>query len=366
MTMNKVVLGCQLGDEGKGKITDLLAEDMDYVIRTNGGPNAGHSIVFGDKTLATHSIPSGIRYPKCINVIGNGCVIDPEKLLTEIRSFQEAGIYVTPLNLRISNHAHIITPECLEEDSGGLDHLGTTRRGIGPCYSRKAARTGIRMEDWCILSNPDTKAIELKPYIVDAREILQYALDHHKPILFEGAQGTLLDIDHGTYPYVSSSNSTIGGVFTGTGIYTRDLEIYGVVKAYTTRIGTGPLKTELNKELGDKLRELGHEYGATTGRPRRCGWLNLEEVRQAIQINGIEKIALTKIDCLDSLEEIKVYVGNEEYKTFRGWQHNNRGKTSLRNLSSNCQDYICFIEEFLNTQIKIISTGPGRDEIIMR
>jgi len=395
--MIDVLMGLQFGDEGKGKIIDYLANNYDVVARFNGGNNAGHSIYFNNKKYALHLIPSGIFYgKKC--VIGNGVVIDPISLKEEIELLEKDGIEVKK-NLYISSNAHIITPEHIIEDKEKEKTLkiGTTGRGIGPCYKSKVERTGIRVcnikSNILVKSDPKYHLLPLNIQLYnDALEYLlslqitnmEYYLNQDINILAEGAQGSLLDVDFGTYPYVSSSNSTIGGVMTGLGVSHKNInKVYGVFKAYMTRVGNGPFITELNDEVGEKIRELGGEFGATTGRPRRCGWLDIPALKYACMINGVTDLIMTKSDILNGFEEIQICVGytyidpddgypysfyrydnkvycNETkpiYKTFKGWSNIN--KESL-------EEYIKFIESEVNVPITLVSDGKDRNNIYER
>ncbi len=405
-----IVLGTQWGDEGKGKIIDILAKNYDYIVRFNGGNNAGHTIKVGDKKFGLHLIPSAVFYPEKYKVIGNGVVIHPETLLEEIKKVEEAG-YSTE-KLRISERAHIILDWHIMLD--GIEaqkKIGTTKRGIGPVYADKATRvTAIRIFD--LYDNLKNKvdfiskikkqvigsygqpinldiddlynklnqfAEKIKPYVVDTQILLNEAIDKKKNILLEGAQGTMLDVDHGTYPYVTSSNIVSGAACIGTGIPPNKInKIIGIAKAYTTRVGEGPFPTELNDENGKKLREQGKEFGTTTNRPRRCGWLDLVVLRYACRINGITELVLTKIDVLDHFEEIIVCteykingkkttempINSEKaepiYKTFKGW-----GKADwAKGIPKEAKEYMKFIEKETRIKISILSYGPKRDETL--
>ncbi|RLC78743.1 MAG: adenylosuccinate synthase, partial [Chloroflexi bacterium] len=340
-----VVVGAQWGDEGKGKITDLLAQDADIVARYNGGNNAGHTVVIGSQTFRLHHIPSGILYPHVTCLLGNGMVINPAHLCEELDGLAARGVDISPSRLKISGHAHLILPyhialDGADEHRRGKKAIGTTRRGIGPTYADKAARTGLRVVDMLdedafaekvreavkaknhILEkvygldplDPDQLAQEyrnyarrLAPYVADVSLLVDEALREGKTVLCEGAQGTLLDLDHGTYPYVTSSTPTIGGALTGLGIGPRWIErVIGVSKAYTTRVGKGPFPTELTDEIGDRLVEAGQEYGTTTGRRRRTGWLDAVILRYAVRVNGLTELALTKLDVLTGIDPLKI------------------------------------------------------------
>ena len=398
-----IVMGAQWGDEGKGKIVNLLADKVDLVVRFQGGANAGHTIVRNGEMIILHIIPSGILSEKCKNIVGNGCVVDPEQLIEEIEMLTSAGNIVSPENLVISRQAHIVTPVHKYMDKLLNKKIGTTGRGIGPCYVDKIQRTGIRLEN--IIDNSFkerylehanfykdfvgkvygekfidvNKSLEklekinaqLKPFIKDTVEIISDAVKKDDNILYEGAQGTFLDIDHGTYPYVTSSNTTIGGAYAGGGVFLDFKKIIGVVKAYTTRVGEGPFPTEQNNIIGDKLREKGQEFGATTGRPRRCGWLDLHLLKRSIIVNGFNYIALTKLDCFSEFKRIKVAVDYKSDNTpifteFEGWNESIIGITDYDKLSQNCKKYIEFIENFLKVPVGMISTGPDSKHIIFR
>ncbi|MFH2048050.1 MAG: adenylosuccinate synthase [bacterium] len=423
MKNNMIVLGCQWGDEGKGKIVDLLAAKADIIARFQGGANAGHTIVVGDKKYVLHLIPSGIIHPGKICYIGNGVVLDPWGLLEEIDFLKSQGIDFTG-RLWISPATNMVLPyhkliDATQEKSRGTKSLGTTMRGIGPAYIDKVARHGIRVID---LFNPErlkkrleyqktvkaqyltgsddegadleltyNKLMELvdifKPLVTDVSLALFNANKEGKTILFEGAQGMLLDVDLGTYPFATSSNTTVGGALTGLGIGPKMIdEVVGVIKAYTTRVGAGPFPTELIDATGEELRKKGDEYGATTGRPRRCGWLDLVALRHAVRVNGVDTIAVTKLDVLDNLDEIKVCTSytldgvtmNEVpldlsefahvkpvYKTLPGWDTTSTAKTSFDELGENTRKYLKFVADDLDVKIKIISTGPRREDTIM-
>ncbi|BFN37288.1 adenylosuccinate synthase [Fidelibacter multiformis] len=398
-----IVMGAQWGDEGKGKIVDTLAEKADLVIRYQGGANAGHTVIHGNKKYVLHLIPSGIISGQSVNIIGNGCVVDPILLLQEIEILRDQGITVDPRHLLIAENAHIVTPLHKWLDSLQNAHIGTTKRGIGPAYEQKARRNGIRFdmiaEDryQSILDSqlaeiqkltetvyhqefPDNmedeltecfrSAQKLLPFVKETSSVIAQAVNSGKEVLYEGAQGTLLDIDHGTYPFVTSSSTTIGGAYTGSGVYVHFDHRIGIVKSYTTRVGEGPFPTELFDEDGEKLRQNGHEFGATTGRPRRCGWLDLPLLKKAIRINGFNSLVLTKISCLSGFDTLKIavdYHGNQPiYQELAGWQDPVEGMTDWNTLPKNCQYYVQFIEEALGVPFGMISTGPDRDNIIVR
>ena len=408
--MNKsiAILGAQWGDEGKGKIVDLLTKKSDVVVRFQGGHNAGHTLVVDGKTTILHLIPSGILHDKVKCIIGNGVVLSLEALSEEIEILKKNNINVED-RLLISDGCPLILPIHIELDKArekkkGKSKIGTTGRGIGPAYEDKISRRGIRLGD---LSNKSTlleKVSEILDYhnfilknyyrcstyskneiyenlltyydiynqfIVDVPNYIDNAFKENKKIVFEGAQGTLLDIDHGTYPYVTSSNTTVGGIFTGSGVSPKNLNyILAIVKAYTTRVGSGPFMTELFDDYGKMLSERGHEFGATTGRERRCGWLDLVALKRSIIINGITGICLTKLDVLDTFKKIKVCVSYENnepvYNEYNGWQKSIKGIKKYETLPKNAKKYIESIEKYLDVPIDIISNGPGREENIVR
>ena len=417
-----IVLGAQWGDEGKGKMTDYLAEEADVVVRFQGGNNAGHTVEVGDRQYKLHLIPSGILYDNKLNVIGNGVVVDPKALFEEIGYLEKEGVNVTPEKLIISDRAHLIMPyhrvlDILKEKARGKNDIGTTGKGIGPCYTDKFERCGIRV---CDLLHEDVFEEKLRENIkmkneyitkvlggeaLDAEEILvqykQYAekigpfvkdtsvkvydsIKEDKTVLFEGAQGMLLDIDHGTYPYVTSSNTTAGGVSNGIGVGPNMItNAVGITKAYTTRVGKGPFPTELENETGEWIRTKGHEYGVTTGRSRRCGWLDLVIVKSAVRVSGLTSLAVTKIDTLAGLDKLKVCVGykfNGEiidyfpasledlakcepvYEEFDGWDDSVADARSYDEIPENAKKYLERISEFTGTRISIVSVGPKRDQ----
>ena len=422
---NTVVIGAQWGDEGKGKVVDYLSEHADVVVRFQGGTNAGHTVQVGEEEYILHLIPSGIVHADTQCLIGNGVVVDPPELLKEMKGLEERGISLEG-RLWVSERAHVIMPyhklmDSLDERLMGSKKIGTTKRGIGPAYADKAARVGIRMLD---LLNPgylkerleatvrlknliikeffnekgfDYQELyqqalswgeELKPFIANVPDKMRGFIAEGKTVLFEGAQGTMLDIDYGTYPYVTSSHTTIGGVFAGCGVNpTAVEEVIGIAKAYTTRVGGGPFPTEETGSMGEHLREKGGEYGATTGRPRRCGWLDLVVLRHAAWLNGLTGIALTKIDVLDGLKEIPVCVAYEiegkrceefpasihdvekakpVFEVMQGWEKPVSGATNWGDLPEEAKRYIGFIEEKTGVPIKIVSTGPGREATLIR
>ncbi|MFH1520561.1 MAG: adenylosuccinate synthase [Candidatus Micrarchaeota archaeon] len=418
-----VLVGMQWGDEGKGKVVDLLANHYDTIVRFNGGDNAGHTIKVGDKKFGLHLIPSGVFYPNKIKIIGNGVVINPETLLKEINDVESAGFSLN--NLFISDRAHVILPWHKLLDGIEDSKIGTTKRGIGPTYCDKAARnSAVRIVDLLNKSKLEAKINKLvllkgaliklsshsdpnldptkissdlfefgqkiKSRIINSAYILNKAVDEKKEILLEGAQGTLLDMDHGTYPYVTSSNIVSGSASSGSGIPpTKIKKVIGIVKAYTTRVGGGPFPTELNDETGEKLRQNGCEFGTTTGRPRRCGWLDMVALKYAAMLNGTTDLVITKIDVLNGFDKLQVCVAYEIngqkttefpsdadsldqvkpiYKTFKGWtiskeewEHARQTKT----IPKQCESYVKFIKKQLKAKVCMLSYGPKRDETII-
>ena len=416
-----VVLGAFFGDEGKGKIIDYLSQNADLSLRCAGGNNAGHTIAFGGKKFAMHLVPSGI-FSGATAIIGNGVVIDPKVLLEEIKMLKDAGINTD--KLLISSKAHVILNyhkeyDLLEEDMRGKNKIGTTKRGIGPTYSDKMARFGIRMEDFVgdkfkslLKNNIENKnkifalygkdkidfnktfkeyseyALQLKPYVTDTVSFVHDELAKGKKAVRECSHATLLDIDFGTYPYVTSSNTTIGGILNGTGLNAGNIgKVYGVIKAYSSRVGEGPYVTELNNEIGDTIRELGHEYGTTTKRPRRCGWLDLVALKYATRLNGFTDIAMNHLDTVGKLNEIKLCVGYKDengnvttnyttnseelskmepvYLTFAG-NFDIAGIKKFSKLPKEAKEYIKAIENFVGVTVTMIGTGPDREDLIVR
>jgi adenylosuccinate synthase len=417
-----VIVGAQWGDEGKGKVTDLLAEQADLVIRFQGGNNAGHTIVRGDEVWKFHLIPSGILYPGKRCAIGNGVVVDPVVLTREIDDLKGRGVDLS--GLRVSSNAHMIMPYHLLLDTAGetrlgSNQIGTTRRGIGPCYSDKAARLGIRVQDLLdekilkkkIVAAMEPKRLSLRPYarseeldlqsmteqyvtfghqleqyVADTPKLVWDAMDRGKNVLFEGAQGTLLDIDHGTYPFVTSSNPVAGAACAGAGVGPRDLhEIWGVVKAYATRVGAGPFPTELDDEFGDAIREKGGEFGTTTGRARRIGWIDLVALKYAVRLNSLTHLAVTKLDVLSGVGDLQVctsYRGNERVfdefpyhqsvlhsvtpvtHALPGWDEDITKCTEMDQLPQAARDYLAYISDFIGVPLALVGVGPGRDETI--
>lgn len=378
-----IVLGCQWGDEGKGKLVDILAADCDVVVRFQGGANAGHTILFDGHKFVLHMLPSGVLRPHLVNVVGNGCVVDPVALASELDELRARGMAPPPGRLLVSGGAHLVTPDLLSEDRDTGAKIGTTGRGIGPTYARKAQRVGIRCED---ISEPGfadrIPAVEgkerflaacqrLVPYVGDCSRYLHEAMAEGKRLLFEGAQGAMLDLDLGSYPFVTSSTTTIGGAFSGAGVYVPFARRLGIAKAYSTRVGNGPFPTELTGETGDLLRTRGHELGSTTGRPRRCGWLDLHLLRKAVVANGINEIALTKLDCLSGLSEILVATGRDRsgqpvYHPLPGWDEELANCPSFDRLPKTTIDYIGFVELHMGVKVRIASVGPDRSKTLFR
>ncbi|HEY3758230.1 MAG TPA: adenylosuccinate synthase [Solirubrobacteraceae bacterium] len=418
-----VIVGAQWGDEGKGKIVDLLAEHSDAVVRFQGGNNAGHTIVRDGEEWKLHLIPSGILYPGKRCVIGNGVVIDPKVLIEELDGLRARRIDVS--GLRISANAHLIMPYHLLLDSAGEAKLGrlqigTTRRGIGPCYADKAARLGIRVQDLLdekilkkkIVAAMEPKRLSLRPYerdptldlrtmteeyltyghrlephIADTAKLMWELLDDGRRVIFEGAQATMLDIDHGTYPFVTSSNPVAGAACIGAGVGPKDIdEVWGIAKAYTTRVGAGPFPTELSDEMGDRLRIRGGEFGTTTGRPRRTGWLDLVALRYASRLNSLSALAITKLDVLSGLDRIKVgtsYRGAEgaefdsfpyhqtvlhhttgQYTELAGWSEDIGECRSFADLPQAAREYLDFISAHSGAPVALVGVGPGRDQVL--
>ena len=421
-----VLVGTQWGDEGKGKITDLISGDFDVVCRYGGGANAGHSVVANGHNLALHQIPSGIVHEDVLSIIGNGCIVDPVVVLEELEHLKGEGLSCK--GLRISGNAHIVMPwhkvlDGAHEQKLGKNNIGTTKRGIGPCYMDKMNRTGIRMQDMLdddtfrekveaslAYQNPilekvyelptyDVDAVceeflgyaeQLRPYIIESGKLLNEELAEGKKVLFEGAQATMLDLDHGTYPFVTSSNCTAGGAVTGSGVGPTNIDrVLGVAKAYLTRVGSGPFPTELSLDegVGKFLLETGHEYGVTTGRERRCGWYDAVVVKYAAQVNGLTDLAITKLDVLTGLDTIKVCTAYDcdgvEYDTVPehravfdhakpkyievpGWQEDITGCRSFDELPQAAQDYIKLIEDLSGVKVSIVAVGPDREQTINR
>ena len=422
---NLIVLGAQWGDEGKGKLVDLLSDRFDVVIRYQGGHNAGHTIIVGDRKFVLKLIPSGILHPGKTAVIGNGLVVDPVALVTEIDALEASGVDVAR-QLRISNRAHVLLPfhrlmERQSEARPGRVSIGTTSRGIGPCYEDKAGRRGIRFGDFvrydCFESAYDVLRAEkigilkafdlfdefddsaererykeiadrLRPLVCDTAALLGQSIRDGKKLLFEGAQGTMLDLDHGTYPFVTSSSSTAGGACTGTGVPPNKISgVVGICKAYITRVGGGPFPTELHDEVGEHIRKRGKEFGAVTGRPRRCGWFDVPLLRYSAMINGFDSLVVTKLDVLDDLDEIPVCLqyqvdgesvddmppSSDElghmqpvYECLPGWKSSTFGISEWSKLPERARDYLEFLEKVTGVEVGCVSTGPERTQTIIR
>lgn len=417
-----VIVGAQWGDEAKGKIVDVLGHEADYVIRYSGGNNAGHTVIVGDTTFKFHLLPAGILHPGTVAILGSGMVVCPKSLVEELHRTQALKSKLG--ELRISSSAHVVFPyhrllDELEEEARGANRIGTTARGIGPAYQDKVARIGIRMGEFVRadvfqrrlrdvlgfknrllrLFGKDELAFdplyheycryadELRPFVADTDVEVQAAVRERKRILFEGAQGTFLDLDHGTYPYVTSSHPTAAGACLGTGVGPRDIHsVLGVAKAYTTRVGSGPFPTELDNEIGERIRQQGQEFGTTTGRGRRCGWLDLVALRQSARLNSLSGLILTRLDVLAGFESVRVCTsyrlrGREVdhlpaeiddlarvepvYETLPGWSGDLRSARALEDLPSTAKDYLKRVEAFLEIPIAILSIGPDRDETIV-
>ncbi|MEW9672168.1 adenylosuccinate synthase [Ammoniphilus sp. 3BR4] len=418
-----IVVGTQWGDEGKGKITDYLAESADVIARYQGGNNAGHTVVFGGNKYKLHLIPSGIFYQDKICIIGNGVVIDPKALAAELEYLHKANVSTD--HLRVSDRAHVIFPyhiklDALQEDGKGAGMIGTTRKGIGPAYTDKAARVGIRMSDLldpkgfeerlrrnvaeknrvlkkvyrtkgfsvtAILKEYLELAERIRPYVADTSVLLNDAMDAGKKVLFEGAQGVMLDIDHGTYPFVTSSNPIAGGVCTGLGVGpTKIQHVIGIAKAYTTRVGDGPFPTEITNDIGDRIREVGNEYGTTTGRPRRVGWFDSVVVRYAQRVSGVTGLSLNSLDVLTGIEKLRIctaykYKGetietfpanlnvlaqcDPVYEELPGWTEDITGVKSLSGLPKNARHFLERVRYLTGIPIAIFSVGPDRDQTVL-
>lgn len=419
-----VIVGAQWGDEGKGKIIDYLSKKANIVVRGQGGNNAGHTVVVGDKKYALHLIPSGILYPDTVNVIGNGVVFDPKGFIDEINSLKNAGVSVD--QIKVSTRAHVVLPyhrvlDALSEEKKGKDKIGTTKKGIGPCYMDKVERSGIRICDFIDLDvfkeklqaqvaaknkiikevyggealdfesiyNEYKAYVEvIKPFVADTTVIVHNAVDADEKVLFEGAQGSLLDIDLGTYPYVTSSHPTAGGFAVGTGIGPNKIEsVLGIVKAYTTRVGKGPFVTELFDETGERIRVAGHEFGTTTGRPRRCGWLDTVLLNYSKRINGLTTMSLMLLDVLTGFETLKICTGYQHgdnvikdypaslkvlsectpiYEELPGWTEDITAVERYEDLPENAKNYVKRIEELVGLNVSIVSVGPKRKQTIIR
>jgi adenylosuccinate synthase len=424
MEMPLVIVGGQWGDEGKGKVVNLLSQGADIIARYQGGHNAGHTVTIGEKKYALHLVPSGILASGKLCIIGNGIVLDPQALIDEMKKLEDSGIDLS--QLRISDRAHLLLPhhgliDKLREEMKGTDKIGTTGRGIGPAYESKYSREGVRAvyltdremlrAEITRLSKAKNREIELlygskgidpektaetfvghseklAPYVCDISLLINQAINEGKKVLIEGAQGAMLDVDHGTYPFVTSSSSTAGGASTGLGLGpTKIGRVLGVFKAYCTRVGQGPFVTELKNETGDRIREKGREYGTTTGRPRRCGWFDLVAARHSVMINDLDGICLMLLDVLDEFNEIYVCTaykcGGKLYEHFPsepwilekaepvyhkldGWQGASKGVKNFDELPQKAKDYVNFIESEIKTKVVLVSTGPERSETILR
>ena len=397
---NVAVIGMEWGDEGKGKIIDFLAEKADIIARFNGGNNAGHTIEANNKKIVVHLIPSSVMHKNKFNVVGNGLVVDPKVLLQEIKNLEKNNIKISPQNLVISENCHIILPKHIEEDRQIGGKIGTTGRGIGPAYTDKVSRIGLRACDFVddsifkkrfgeeqFYNEYSNYAETLKPYINDTTSIINDAIDKNKKVIFEGAQGTLLDIDHGTYPFVTSSNCTTGSVCTGLGIPPKKVQsVMGVCKAYKTRVGNGPFPTEITGSVGEKIQKIGKEFGATTGRERRVGWFDALIGKYSVMVNGIDSIALTKLDVFTTIDKLKIcvaykYKGNvlknfttnikilqncqPVYEELEGWWDDITKIRTYDSLPNNAKKYLRRIEELLKVPISIISVGPKREQTIV-
>lgn len=393
---NKTVIGTQFGDEGKGRIVDVLAKDADFVVRFSGGNNAGHTVIVGDEKYIFHCVPSSILYSECTSIIGGGTVLDLAGLHKELTALQAKNI---PLNLKISPFAHIITQQHKARDAQqetSANAIGSTKRGIGPCYANKALRTGIRIIDLYQQSSKErlveigldsselkTIATFLRPFVADTQNILQKAIKDKKTILFEGAQGLMLDVDHGTYPYVTSSSTHPANAAISNGIPVSAIgQIIGISKGYCTRVGLGPFPTELHDATGEYLRTTGKEFGSTTGRPRRTGWLDLVQLKYAIQMSGTDQIILTKLDILAGMSELKVctaYTNADHafpnlinwgaaqpcYHSLPGFPKQDWSKIKeWEQLSGELRNYLAFIESYLSKSISMISLGPERNSLL--
>jgi adenylosuccinate synthase len=419
----RALIGLQWGDEGKGKVIDALSAKVDVVVRCQGGANAGHTVVVGGKKRVLRLVPSGILFPQVVGLIGNGVVVDPVQLVEEIDGLEAAGFDLAG-RLFVSARAHVVLPyhkelDLLAEEERGGGKLGTTGRGIGPTYGDKAARHGVTLGEFvheerfrarfaaqlalknrtlvaggrkaldadALLATLLPAARRLKPIVVDAFERLQAAVAARREIWLEGAQGAMLDIDHGTYPFVTSSSTHLGGLLSGAGLAPRQLDgVTGVAKAYATRVGEGPFPTEEKGAIGERIRSVGGEFGAVTGRPRRCGWLDLVALRYAVRLNGVDEIALTKADVLSGLDEVKACVAyrvggvetrefpaTEElcgvepaYRSFPGWQADVADVRRFEDLPVELRSYVAFVESYLETPITLISTGPERGQMFRR
>ncbi len=423
---NVVVVGAQWGDEGKGKIVDLLSQDIDLVVRFQGGNNAGHTVIVDGKKYVLHLVPSGILHPEKVCMIGNGVVLDPVVFVDELDGLIDQNIEITAKNLRVSHKTHLIMPYHRALDQAREAHLsqdakiGTTGRGIGPCYEDKAARVGIRASDLCdptlllrkitaalieknalfqlygvaplkaqdVFDEVYATAARLVPHLADTSQEINMACRLGKRVMFEGAQGIHLDIDHGTYPFVTSSNTVMGNAAVGSGVGANVLhQVLGITKAYVTRVGAGPFPTELHDHVGETLRTKGFEFGATTGRPRRCGWQDAVLLRESVRLNGLTGIALTKLDVLSGFDEIKICVAYEVngqriegfpmtseglatvtpvYETIPGWQEDISACLTWLDLPKPVKNYIDYLEKLIDVPTTMVSVGPGREQTIIR
>ena len=420
---NTCVIGLQWGDEGKGKIIDILAKDYDIIVRYQGGGNAGHTLIIGDEKFIFHLIPSGILHPDKKCVIGNGIVFDPRLFLDEVAGLSKRNISVNG-NLFVSDRAHVVFPyhkklDLLIEKQKGNSMIGTTGRGIGPCYTDKIARDGIRVaellhkehfkeklkktveeknrlfvdlykdepvsweeiyEEYCVYAE------KISPFVCDTVDLMAKAIDDNKKILFEGAQGALLDVDFGTYPYTTSSNASAGGVSPGIGVSPKQIhDIIGITKAYATRVGSGPFPTEIDGEQGEHIRKKGGEFGSTTGRPRRCGWFDAVAIRHSVRISGVDSLIVTKLDVLDDQETIRICTGYKSYEKvynnfpadldvlencepvyeeISGWLEDTSNVRDVKDLPGKAMDYIRTIEEIIGLKVKMVSVGPERLQIV--
>ncbi len=420
---NTCVIGLQWGDEGKGKIIDILAKDYDIIVRYQGGGNAGHTLIIGDEKFIFHLIPSGILHPDKKCVIGNGIVFDPRLFLDEVAGLSKRNISVNG-NLFVSDRAHVVFPyhkklDLLIEKQKGNSMIGTTGRGIGPCYTDKVARDGIRVaellhkehfkeklkktveeknrlfvdlykdepvsweeiyEEYCVYAE------KISPFVCDTVDLMAKAIDDNKKILFEGAQGALLDVDFGTYPYTTSSNASAGGVSPGIGVSPKQIhDIIGITKAYATRVGSGPFPTEIDGEQGEHIRKKGGEFGSTTGRPRRCGWFDAVAIRHSVRISGVDSLIVTKLDVLDDQETIRICTGYKNdkkvyhnfpadldvlencepiYEEVSGWMEDTSNVRDVKDLPGKAMDYIRTIEEIIGLKVKMVSVGPERLQIV--
>ncbi len=416
-----VIVGAQWGDEGKGKIVDIYTERADMVVRFGGGPNAGHTLVVGNDKLVVRLVPSGILRAETTCVLAQGMVIDPRSLVTELDELERRGIVVKD-RLLVSDRAHVILPyhvqvDGLREGEGRKNAIGTTKRGVGPCYEDKVARRGVPLgafrdparlrelvtraiADWSpiikhlgdtppsvdeVLAAIEPTRARILPMLVDSQALVERAVRAKKKVVLEGAQGTLLDVDHGTYPFVTSSTPTAGGACVGAGVGpTRIDEVVGLVKAYTTRVGGGPFPTELHDDVGERIRKIGQEFGSVTGRPRRTGWLDLPALRYAVRVNGLDALAITKLDVLTGLDEVKVCVAYETkngrtndlpmdeldtvkpvYQSFPGWKEELGAARAMSDLPKEARTYLEFVEREAECPYILVSVGPGRDETIV-